>query len=301
MNNLSNNNYNMRNFKKNSDEMNWPWVESPFFKELVKHENLSNTEKEMCVKFNEDGYIVLDLNLSDEDIESYKKEIDFLNSKNDIKTQESGYHYSKGKRIFEGWKDSSMLQNLSLNDKVLNTLRMLYKKEPKPFQTITFSYGSNQPLHSDLIHFDSLPHRWLTAVWVALEDMTDMNGSLIYVPKSHKLPIFDFYDLKIKVPEYGKQFDSYEQYEDFIRQLVDINEMEVKPLICKKGQALIWSANLIHGGDVVRDINSTRYSHVTHYYYEGCDIYYSPMFSEAWKGDFSYKDLTSKDIKNYKK
>jgi len=255
---------------------------------------------ELAKKFNEDGYIILDLELSDEQIDNFKKEIDYLNSKDDIKTQEGGYHYSKGKRIFEGWKDSEMLQSLSLNKKVIDVLKMLYKREPYPFQTITFNYGSNQPLHSDLIHFDSLPHRWLTAVWVALEDMTLNNGSLVYVPKSHKLPIFDFYDMKVKVPEYGKQFDSYSEYEEFIKQLVDVNKLEVKPLLCKKGQAFVWSANLIHGGDMIKDVNSTRYSQVTHYYYDGCDVYYSPMFSEAWKGKFSEKDINKKDIRNYK-
>lgn len=290
----------MRNFTENHDEMNWPWVESPFFNELVKHQNLSPEDEKLARKFNEDGYIVLDLELSDSELIEFKKEIDFLNSKDDVKTQEGGYHYSKGKRIFEGWKDSKMLQSLSLNPEVMRVLRMLYKREPYPFQTITFNYGSNQPLHSDLIHFDSMPHRWLTAVWVSLEDMTDQNGSLIYVPKSHKLPIFDFYDLKIKVPEYGKQFDSYAEYETFVAQLVSVNKLQVEPLICKRGQALVWSANLIHGGDVIRDLNSTRYSQVTHYYYDDCDVYYSPMFSEAWKGKFSVKDIGSKNIRDHK-
>ncbi len=290
----------MKNYKENSELMNWPWVESPFFNDLIKNSNLTNEEKEIAIKFNQDGYIVLDLGLTDEEIERLKTEIDELNSKDDITTQAGGYHYSKGKRIFEGWKDSKLLQSLSLNDKVFKILRMLYRKEPYPFQTITFNYGSNQPLHSDLIHFDSLPHRWLTAVWVALEDMTENNGSLLYVPKSHKLPIFDFYDLKINVPEYGKQFDSYAEYEEFIRQLVSSNELEVQPLHCKKGQALVWAANLIHGGDIIRDPNSSRYSQVTHYYFEGCDVYYSPMFSEAWKGKFSEKNIKEKNIKEYK-
>ena len=290
----------MRNFSTNHDETNWPWVESPFFKELIKHQELTDEEKEVATKYNEDGYIILDLGLSDEEIDELIKEIDYLNSKDDVKAQEQVYHYSKGKRIFEGWKESEKLQGLALNPNVMKTLEMLYKKEPYPFQTITFNYGSNQPLHSDIIHFDSVPHRWMCAVWVALEDMTEDNGPLVYVPGSHKLPIFDFYDMKVKVPEYGKQFDSYREYEEFIRQLVEVNELEVKPLRCKKGQALVWSANLIHGGDVIKDPNSSRYSQVTHYYYPGCDVYYSPMFSEAHKGDYREKDLSQKNIKEYK-
>jgi hypothetical protein len=290
----------MRNFSTNHDETNWPWVESPFFKELIKHQDLTDEEKEIATKYNEDGYIILDLGLSDEEINELIKEIDYLNSKDDIKTQEQVYHYSKGKRIFEGWKESEKLQGLALNPKVIKTLEMLYKKEPYPFQTITFNYGSNQPLHSDIIHFDSVPHRWMCAVWVALEDMKEDNGPLVYVPGSHKLPIFDFYDMKVKVPEYGKQFDSYREYEEFIRQLVEVNELEVKPLRCKKGQALVWAANLIHGGDEIRDPESSRYSQVTHYYYPGCDVYYSPMFSESHKGDYREKDLSQKNIKEYK-
>jgi ectoine hydroxylase-related dioxygenase (phytanoyl-CoA dioxygenase family) len=140
----------------------------------------------------------------------------------------------------------------------------------------------------------------MCAVWVALEDMTEDNGPLVYVPGSHKLPIFDFYDMKVKVPEYGKQFDSYREYEEFIGQLVEVNELEVKPLRCKKGQALVWAANLIHGGDVIKDPNSSRYSQVTHYYYPGCEVYYSPMFSEAHKGDYREKDLSQKNIREYK-
>jgi hypothetical protein len=290
----------MRNFKTNHDETVWPWVESPFFKELIKHQDLTDEQKEVATKYNEDGYIILDLGLSDEEIDELIKEIDYLNSKDDIKTQEQVYHYSKGKRIFEGWKESEKLQSLALNPRVLETLEMLYKKEPYPFQTITFNYGSNQPLHSDIIHFDSVPHRWMCAVWVALEDMTEDNGPLVYVPGSHKLPIFDFYDMKVKVPEYGKQFDSYREYEEFIGQLVEVNELEVKPLRCKKGQALVWAANLIHGGDVIKDPNSSRYSQVTHYYYPGCEVYYSPMFSEAHKGDYREKDLSQKNIREYK-
>lgn len=290
----------MKNYKTNHELLNWPWVESPFFNDLINNMDLTEEEKEIAIKFNKDGYIVLDLGLSDDEITEFKNEIDKLNNREDTITQAGEYHYSKGKRIFEGWKDSKMLQSLSLNEKVFNVLRMLYKREPYPFQTITFNYGSNQPLHSDLIHFDSLPHRWLTAVWVALEDMTENNGSLLYVPKSHKLPIFDFYDLKIEVPEFGKQFESYAEYEEFIRQLVDSNELEVKPLHCKKGQALIWSANLIHGGDVIRDPDSTRYSQVTHYYYDDCDVYYSPLFSEAWKGKFSEKNISEKNIRDFK-
>ena len=127
----------MKNYKTNSELLNWPWVESPFFNDLIKNSDLTEEEKEIAIKFNKDGYVVLDLGLSDEEIEELKNEIDMLNDQDNAVTQAGEYHYSKGKRIFEGWRESKILQSLSLNEKVLNVLKMLYKKEPYPFQTIT--------------------------------------------------------------------------------------------------------------------------------------------------------------------
>lgn len=286
----------MKNYKNEIEATNWPWCESPFFYELLKQQNLSTEDEQFVTDFHEKGYAIIDLNLSNDEINNIINEINELNSKDDTKVQETGYHYSKGKRIFEGWRESKILKNLSLNEIVLNKLRLLYSKQPVPFQTITFNYGSNQPLHSDVIHFHTMPHRWLAATWVALEDMDETNGTLVYVPGSHKLPIFDFYDLKIKAPEYGKQFDSYAEYENFIQQLVDTKQLKTEPLVCKAGQALIWAANLIHGGMEITDPSRSRYSQVTHYYFEGCDKYFSPMFSEAWMGKFAEKNLKEKNF-----
>jgi predicted ATPase len=55
----------MRNFKQNHEEMNWPWVESPFFNELIKHQELTDEQRELAIKLNKDGYVVLDLGLTD--------------------------------------------------------------------------------------------------------------------------------------------------------------------------------------------------------------------------------------------
>ena len=48
--------------------------------------------------------------------------------------------------------------------------------------------------------------------------------------------------------------------------------------VLKKGQALIWASNLLHGGSAHRDKGRTRHSQVTHYYFEGCQ-YYQPLSS----------------------
>jgi hypothetical protein len=58
------------------------------------------------------------------------------------------------------------------------------------------------------------------------------------------------------------------------------------------GEALIWSANLLHGGSAVLDPSLTRWSQVTHYFFEGCR-HYTPMLSRwpegpvAWRQPFN--------------
>ena len=45
----------MKNYTQNSEEMNWPWVESPFFSELLKNQDLTDEQKELATKYSTDG------------------------------------------------------------------------------------------------------------------------------------------------------------------------------------------------------------------------------------------------------
>ena len=81
----------MKNYKQNSEATNWPWIESPFFNELIKHQNLTDEQRELSQKINQDGYVILDLGLSDEQIDNFKKEIDRLNDRDTVVTQADGY------------------------------------------------------------------------------------------------------------------------------------------------------------------------------------------------------------------
>lgn len=282
----------MKNYFTDKNATTIPWVESPFFYKLLESSELSEEEREQACTYHENGYVVVDLQLTDEFIEGLKKDI--LSSLDKMKTQEGGYHYSDSPRIFEAWKHSSLVREVACHDKIIKTLKMLYNKTPIPFQTINFIKGSNQPLHSDAIHFHTIPQRWVCGVWTALEDMDEDNGTLLYCPGSHKLPIFEFPDLGLIVTEYGEQFENYEEYENFVRALSQ--NYETKKLICKKGHALVWAANILHGGDKINDNTRSRWSQATHYYFPDCDHYYSPMFSEPFKGKYADKDLTKKNI-----
>ncbi|NES91359.1 phytanoyl-CoA dioxygenase family protein, partial [Okeania sp. SIO2B9] len=193
-------------------------------------------------------------------------------------------------RIQDAWTFNQDVKKIATSSKIINLLKILYQREPIPFQTLNFKFGTQQSTHSDSIHFSSMPARFMCGVWVALEDVDANNGPLHYYPGSHKLPIFDLNDLGITGSYQNKPYDVYPIYEEFLQSLIEHNGLKKVELYVKKGQALIWAANLLHGGSPVLDKNRTRYSQVTHYYFSDC-MYYIPLLSDPFLHRIHLKEV----------
>lgn len=215
--------------------------------------------------FHESGYMVMDLGLPTATLD---RAIADLMARQDLQTN---LHH--GARWMDGWKQSKAIRAIARAPRVLRVLRQLYGREPLPFQTLNFPIGTQQRIHSDTIHFDCDPPSYMVGVWVALEAIDDANGPLLFYPYSHKLP-------KVRMEDVapGPGPEHYSKYEDYVEKLVADSGLPAHKGLLKKGQALIWAANLYHGGAVQRDKQRTRLSQVTHYYFANCQ-YYTPMLS----------------------
>jgi hypothetical protein len=172
----------------------------------------------------------------------------------------------------------------------MDILRLLYRREPIPFQTLNFCRGSEQRTHSDTIHFHSMPHGFMCGVWVALEDIDENNGPLHYYPRSHRLPIFQPQELGFVGSTQQHQYENMPLYEDFVEALLPTAGLERVNIRVKKGQAFIWSANLFHGGSPIVDPGRTRHSQVTHFFFEDC-VYYTPLLSDPALGRITQRDV----------
>jgi ectoine hydroxylase-related dioxygenase (phytanoyl-CoA dioxygenase family) len=187
-----------------------------------------------------------------------------------------GVKYRKGfrpGRIMEAWRLHPNVKTLALWPGILALLEDLYGRKPLPFQTLNFPLGTEQSAHSDRMFFDSMPSGYMCGVWVALEDIDMDNGPLVYYPGSHKLPQYTLEDAGLQGSEYGEKFERY------LADVIEREGLEPSYGTMRKGQALIWAANLFHGGAPQRDKTRTRHSQVTHYYFEGCR-YWTPMLSD---------------------
>lgn len=175
-------------------------------------------------------------------------------------------HVTHDNKVMFGYRHSSVIKEMMHDKGLIRLLSFILGKEVQPFQTLNFVKGSGQRAHSDSIHMTTYPLGYLIAAWIALEDIHPDSGPLFYYPGSHKLPYllnddFENYSTRFKL---GKK--EYTDYEDLVDDILLKNPFEKKIFLPKKGDVLIWHANLIHGGMPAANPDLTRKSMVIHYY-----------------------------------
>ena len=135
----------------------------------------------------------------------------------------------------------------------------------------------------------------MCGVWLAMEDISADAGPLLYYPGSHKWPILTNEML-------GRTVDTangaQEPYEPVWRALVTAKNIQPETFCARKGQALIWTANLLHGGCSQNDLKLTRWSQVTHYYFENCS-YYTPAYSLASLGHLHLRNIQDIESRHF--
>ncbi|GAB3771760.1 hypothetical protein GCM10028818_10980 [Spirosoma horti] len=263
-----------------AERMNLPWVESPFFDDLLVKHSLTPEQRDLVTHYNREGFVVLPQQVSHELIDRALQEI--KGEYPDNVGEEPARHQDL-------WKKYSTVRELASQPGIFDVLRLLYDREPIPFQTLNFKFGTQQRAHSDSIHFSCTPARFMCGVWVALEETSAENGPLFYYPRSHRQEEFNYFDLGI---EAQGNYAEYPKYEDFVEEFMAAKGYERQEIHMKKGDVLIWSSNLIHGGMPITGGNVTRWSQVTHYYFEGC-MYYSPRFSDMFSKNFNLRHVVN--------
>jgi ectoine hydroxylase-related dioxygenase (phytanoyl-CoA dioxygenase family) len=217
--------------------------------------------------YEEHGYLILDPEIPPNVLDGAVADCASLYAEND-------------RRVQDAWKQSLNVKAIATAPKVLDILREFYGRKPLPFQTLNFRYGTEQAVHSDTIHFNSMPAGFMVGVWVALEDMDMNNGPVVYYPGSQKIPEIDMKDVGV-----AAHSGHYPHYVCYIMGVLKGAKLPPRYATIKKGQAFLWASNLLHGGSAHKDPSRSRHSQVTHYFFENCK-YYTPLFSEgtvAWR------------------
>ena len=96
-------------------------------------------------------------------------------------------------------------------------------------------------------------HGGSAGVWIAFEDIDADNGPLHYYPGSHRLPLFMLDRLGVAGSVADARYNYTQLYEPAIQQLIVDQGLVKEEAYLKRGQAMIWAANLLHGGSPIRD------------------------------------------------
>ncbi len=208
----------------------------------------------------------VDPSICDQAVEDYYKWL----ADNDGYRLENLDVLGREKRLVNFHLASSAALKIASNPLILDALDFIFGDEAYVYTSLTFKYGTQQPIHRDTPHFATWPARRFVGVWTALEDINPDAGPLMYSRGAQDFKVdqrailagvqLDFPDMSLK-----DQLDvALDRYNGII-----INHAPeegsitiVEPL--KKGDTVIWHPELPHGGSPAKDPSLSRLSMVVH-------------------------------------
>ena len=255
-------------FKNGQVEM--PHSIMPLANEIEKtklYAQLDQDSQDSLIKYRANGYAILNSFVPAEICDRINNQI------------EAGLHSGKfkfkyGNKIMFALHQLEELRRLGRHSQLQELLDTLIGGKAQVFQSINFIHGSEQKSHSDSIHMTTYPLGGLLGVWVALEDIGPKQGPLHYYPGSHQLPYYLNRDYDNEGNYWMIGNKTYAEYEAMLERRIEEMGLQKKIFTAKKGDVLIWHANLLHGGEPHIDKSKTRKSVVFHYFDENCICYH---------------------------
>lgn len=178
-------------------------------------------------------------------------------------------------KLLDFYVQSNSALEVMFSSSICHFLNLIFEDDILGFQSLTFERGSTQAIHQDTAYVVCSSPMTLAASWVALEDIEEGSGELQYYPGSHRFGDFNFGDPDRK--HWNAEQDGNPIHDHFLNWLHETakeKEIERLSFLPKKGDALIWSADLAHGGGAISRPELTRRSFVTHYCPRNVDPHY---------------------------
>jgi phytanoyl-CoA hydroxylase len=236
----------------------------------VEGKEITQADAELLAHYIDHGYVVFpkvtDESLIDEYLDVFEAAWNdppdvFIHWKMQYVPMEPKY-YDEVTKVSEFHHYFARAEELIFPPPVLRFLTQIYERPPVVFQTMTMRKGSEENLHIDTGPLTLTEPMSMAASWVALEDVQPYSGQFQFVPDSHRLP-----ELLHHGTEKGHNGD-YEEYDRILKTTLRMCEergLKTERFMAKKGDVLIWHADLMHGGAPIEDPQRTRQSLVAHF------------------------------------
>lgn len=178
---------------------------------------------------------------------------------------------------------------IGMDPQIMSLLDYLFGRRAAIYTSLTFEYGTEQPLHRDIPFFWTFPPNYFFGVWFAIEDIHPDSGPLMYVPGGHRFTVDHrelFEQARQQHPEAAADvlvkhaLEMY--YGEVARGASRIGEPRTAGL--ERGDMAIWHPQMPHGGSRAQDPGRTRKSVVFHCAPEDIQVYQQDVFF-AWSAD----------------
>jgi hypothetical protein len=249
-----------------------PWFDNPnafkLIDALVSCREITNDEAGYLREFVTKGFCIVPDVVTPEHLAAINKDIDDA-----IQRKYQDYVYGTSARIQGLHEHYRSVRELWLHPGVMRLLRLIFRDEPSPCQSLTFVFGSQQDMHQDGVFLTPFPAGYMCGVWVALQDVQPDSGELVVYPGSHRLP-------RVRMSEAGGPRKNWGSAEGTTavgntwQRWISEGKFEEYIYRPRQGSVLIWHENLMHGGSKRRDESKERRSIVSHYFASGGIAFY---------------------------
>jgi hypothetical protein len=230
--------------------------------------------------FRANGFLHLKNFYDDQFMDSVAAELDYYCDKNYL-----GYEEGSSMRIQQLHSLGGKFTELFKDYKIREELKNIYGVDMLPCQSLAYKYGSQQSVHSDFIHLTPYPINLMCGVWVALEDVVADSGELVVYPGSHN-------EKSLLRSDFGLDYVRNNDYSAYSGDLSNnwkssASKYDKHKALLKKGDILIWDANLLHEGSQRRLMEITRKSVVFHFFGKGAICYYDSTGDIGFAGEIA--------------
>ena len=173
------------------------------------------------------------------------------------------------KRLVNFHHASENALKIGMNPALLAVQDFLFGHKTAIYTSLTFQFGTLQPVHRDVPHFATWPDNYFFGVWTALEDIDPDAGPLFYHPGAHRWQV-DHHAILDRLVAQHPEKTPQELYELALQGYYGVVIEEApnygQPVLAQmnKGDVAIWHAQTPHGGSMARNPLLSRWSIVFH-------------------------------------
>ena len=254
------------------------WTDRDDFENLLEQKRLPQDQTEHLRHWRKNGFVVFENAIAPDLIADLNADMARIESQGDPNLVMTGTGFEKGApldtnmlrahqstRIVDVYHHVPAAREILFSAIIRDFLKLVFETDPLLTQSLSFVYGSEQNIHQDTSFVIMNAPMKMAAVWIALEDVQDDAGALIYHPGSH---LWGDHLFAGRYKHWHRHRDGsagYQEWEDWLEAKAREHNSEPKMFRAKKGDILFWHAGLAHGGGPIGPHNPTRRSLVAHY------------------------------------